>query len=243
MAKKKAHHEEHVDEAWLLPYADMLTLLLALFIVMFAMSQVDSKKMEALSQQFNIIFQGGTGIIETGGPAVVPKPSTAIQASATDAIQEAQILSELKSAIDQKIKENGLSGRINADLSKEGLLISMQAAVLFNSGEAVVLPSVQPLLMEISKVLQPLDNHVRIAGHTDNVPINTRQFRSNWDLSAMRAINVMNYMVDYGGLQPAKMSIQAYGEYLPKADNATQEGRALNRRIEILVISNTPQKP
>ncbi len=238
MGKKKVHHEEHVDETWLIPYADMLTLLLALFIVMFAMSQVDKKKATALSEQFNIIFMGGTGILETGGAAVVPKPNAPISAAATAAEKEAQKMQELKDRLEQGIADHGLSGKVDVTLDREGLSITVQDAILFNSGEAVVLDSVQPLLIEIAKLLKPLDNNVRVAGHTDNVPIHTSEFRSNWDLSAMRAINVMNYLVDYGGLQPQKLSIQAFGQFRPKAGNDTAEGKALNRRIEIFVINN-----
>ncbi len=229
---KKVHHEEHVDESWLLPYADLLTLLLALFIVMFAMSQVDQKKMEALSAQFKVIFSGGAGLMEKDGTSIMPQSMPPAQGPQP----KADAMAGMQSSLEQKIANSGFSDQVIVTLRPEGLNISIQDVVLFQSGQATVLEGVKPLLLEISNMLSTQENAIRISGHTDDHPINTREFRSNWDLSAIRAINVMNFMVDSGKLQPEKLSIQAYGEYMPAASNETEEGRSQNRRIEILVI-------
>ena len=125
-------------------------------------------------------------------------------------------------------------------LNSDGLEISIQDVVLFNSGEADVLNNLSPLLLEISNMLHGLDNEIKVVGHTDNVPIKNEKFRSNWDLSAMRAINVMNFMVDSGEISADKVSIQAYGEYMPKFSNTTEDGRAKNRRVEIFVVRKYP---
>ena len=244
MVKKKEHHEEHVDETWLIPYADMLTLLLALFIVMFAMSKVDSEKLSQVSQQLNVIFAGGSGIIESSSGADSSSMANAIVEAAKEAAANASAgiaaeenkMNELKAKLDQEIAREGYSDKVVTELNKDGLYIAIQDVILFNSGEAVVLNEVSPLLTEISSLIRDLENKIRIVGHTDNVPINTVKFRSNWDLSAMRAINVMNFMVDTGKLRQDKISIQAYGEYMPRFDNATAANRAKNRRVEIFII-------
>ncbi|QAA34467.1 flagellar motor protein MotB [Clostridium manihotivorum] len=247
MKKKKEHHEEHVDETWLIPYADMLTLLLALFIVMFAMSKVDQQKLQRLSAEFSVIFSGGSSVMAEGGTsstAVVQSEAanagTATEKSNTE--KEEDAMNEVKKNLESEIQSKGYSDKVKIELNKEGLEISIQDAVLFNSGDAQVLKTVNPLLVEISNMIKGLDNEIKVVGHTDNVPITTSKFRSNWDLSAMRAINVMNFMVGSGGVNTDKISIQAYGEHRPKYSNDTAEGRAKNRRVEIFIIRKYTQQ-
>ena len=243
MSKKKQHHEEHVDEAWLLPYSDMLTLLLALFIVMFALGQTDKAKFEALSRQFNIIFAGGTGVMQQDGSSMIPMDGEGGQNTTTgvyDTKTEEDKMTEIKKMLEQEIGKEGYSDKVKVNLTSEGLEITIQDAVLFNSGEAEIRGDVSLLLSKLSDMLHDLDNKVKIVGHTDNVPISNYKFRSNWDLSAMRAINVMNYMVTSTGITADRASIEAHGEYAPKYDNSTEEGRAKNRRVEIIVIRKYP---
>ncbi|MFW2489314.1 flagellar motor protein MotB [Clostridium chromiireducens] len=242
MSRKKQHHEEHVDEAWLLPYSDMLTLLLALFIVMFAMGQTDKAKMQAMAKEFNIIFAGGSGMMDKDGNSMIPMEDAgeSDSISTNDSQIEEDKMTEIKKKLEQEIKQEGYADKIKVDLNGEGLDIAIQDVVLFNSGEADVLKEVSPVLLKISKMLNGLDNQIRVAGYTDNVPISNGKFRSNWDLSAMRAINVMNFMVSSGGIKQDNVSIQAYGEYKPKTSNSTEEGKAQNRRVEIYVVRNFP---
>lgn len=237
MSKKKVHHEEHIDETWLIPYADMLTLLLALFIVMFAMSKINNEKMEKFSEQFNIIFAGGSGVMEKDGTSLIPMDDIPVP-KLTE--QEQDKMNTIKENLEEEIKKSGYSDKVNVTLNGEGLQISIQDIVLFDSGKADVIESVHPMLNHISDLLKSLDNNIKVVGHTDNVPIKTPQFRSNWDLSAMRAINVMNFLIDNGGLVPERFSFQGYGQYSPKYDNATDEGKAKNRRVEIILIRKYP---
>lgn len=232
MRNKKVHHEEHADESWLIPYADMLTLLLALFIVMFAMGQTDKEKLRKVSEQFNIIFSSGTGVLqqEGGGDSVLENSS----------IIEEDKMTEVKLMLQEEIKSKGYNDKVKVELNKEGLSISVQDAASFNSGDAELLKEFSPLLIQISAMLQKLDNEIKIVGHTDNVPINNDKFNSNWDLSSMRAINVMKFMVNVGKLDASKFSIQAFGEYMPKFDNSTEAGRAKNRRVEIVLVRKFP---
>lgn len=242
MSKKKQHHEEHVDEAWLLPYSDMLTLLLALFIVMFAMGQTDKSKFQAMAQEFSVIFAGGSAMMNNSGDsAVIPTGSpTEDQAIKSDSELEEDKMAEVKKQLEQEIQQEGYADKIKVELNGDGLDIAIQDVVLFNSGEADVLQNVSPLLSKISDMLQGLDNKIKVVGHTDNVPISNSKFRSNWDLSAMRAINVMNFMTTTGKVAQDRMSIQAYGDQMPKYSNDTEEGRAKNRRVEIVVARKHP---
>jgi chemotaxis protein MotB len=238
MKSKKQHHEEHVDETWLLPYSDMLTLLLALFIVMFAMSKVDQQKFQRLSQEFNAIFTGGTGILnDTGGKSKTALSTVgATSNKKTNLVMEQDQMTQIKSKLQQEIKSGGYQDRIGINLNSEGLTISIQDNVIFNSGEAEVLSKFDPVLVHISNMIKPLDNDIRVSGHTDNIPIKSGKFNSNWDLSYERALNVMNFLVDIGQLKPQKFSIQAYGEYNNKYDNSTEAGRAKNRSVDILIV-------
>ncbi len=248
MGKKKAHHEEHIDETWLIPYADMLTLLLALFIVMFAMSEVDKTKMITLAQQFNVIFAGGAGIVEQGGKSVISPIQTPEGTSSegqkpvidSKAAEDAE-MQNIQAALEAEMQKTGYSDTIKIGLTKEGLDISIEAAILFEPGSANVLKGVNPPLLKICGALNRFDNEIVVMGFTDNVPVSSNQFRSNWDLSAMRAINVMNFMVKSGKLKEDKMSVRAFGEFKPKYDNSTVTGRAKNRRVEIFVARKFTQ--
>lgn len=245
MSKKKQHHEEHADESWLLPYADLLTLLLALFIVMFAMGKVDQEKLEEMSREFNIIFAGGTGIFEKEGKSIIEKGTKGEGSSSKEGTnkeskenKETEELNDIKEKIQEEVKNSDYANKVNAVLMNEYLEITIQDVVLFDLGGAEILSNVYPMMKKIASTLKNLenDNNIRIVGHTDNIPINTEKFRSNWDLSAMRAINVMNFMVKEADLNPKHISVQAYAEFMPKFDNSTAEGRAKNRRVEILVF-------
>lgn len=237
--KKKEHHEEHMDETWLIPYSDMLVLLLALFIVMFSMSQVDKEKFKKVSEQFNVIFSDSGEGVQEGGSTSISFDNSSTSA-VSDTITEQDTINEFKKMLEQEIQSGGYADRVKVELDKEGLQISIQDIILFNSGDAEVLNKVTPLLLQISKMLKGLDNNIRIVGHTDNIPIKNEKFRSNWDLSAARAINVMSFMVDSGGMNPEKLSIQAYGQYMPKYNNSTEEGRSKNRRVEIFIVRKYP---
>lgn len=240
MGRKKVHHDEHVDETWLIPYADMLTLLLALFIVMFAISKVDNKKFKDMSEQFNVIFSGTSSVVDGGEGAIENFSPSGSQGTSLNTIEE-NTMKEIKKALDEKISGSSYSNKVKTSLNEGGLKISIQDAILFNSGDAGVLKEVEPLLLQISDMLRSLDNDVKIAGHSDNVPIHNSKFSSNWELSAMRAINVMNYMVGTGGINQGRVSVEAFADQRPEYNNETEEGRAKNRRVEIFIIRKYPK--
>jgi chemotaxis protein MotB len=237
VARKKKHHEEHMDESWLIPYADILTLLLALFIVLFAMSQVDQNKFQEIKQALESIFKGGVGIMTTdkGIDAVEQYPDVAFE-TPTDYIAEEITLKQKKEVLDEYFKKQGLENVVTSVITEYGLQISIQDVALFESGKATLRTDSLKVLDHLASVLSGLNNEIRIAGHTDNLPINTPEFPSNWELSTQRSLTVMKYLLKTGHLQPHRFSTIGHGEYRPIASNDTNEGRAKNRRVEILIL-------
>lgn len=242
---RKKHHEEHIDETWLIPYADMLTLLLALFIVLFAVSSVDAEKYQKLMISFNESFQGGSGVLEHPNPlpeeTITPNESQQREKRDHEDLKarERLDLKRLQEEIDEYIKENNLSAELETSLSSDGLLLTILDNALFYSGSAEVRPDAKRLAETISTLLvtNPPRNIV-IAGHTDNRPINNAEFRSNWDLSSKRAINFLKILLENEDLNPRNLSATSYGEYHPVASNESSEGRAKNRRVEVLILPN-----
>ncbi|WP_059048688.1 flagellar motor protein MotB [Paenibacillus senegalimassiliensis] len=250
MSKKNKHqdHEEHADESWLLPYSDLMTLLLALFIVLFGMSNIDAQKFQEMSEAFNGVFTGGVGILNenamisnlntSNSETDLPKSSSDLIARQDELKrQEQQNLEELKQQLDNYIQQNGLTEDLDTNLNQSQLMITISDNALFPSGEAEVKPEARMLAKAISVMLQEFpDYEVIVSGHTDNVPINTYQFPSNWDLSSVRALNFMKILLFNEHLDPKKFSAIGYGEYHPVAENDTATGRAQNRRVEVSII-------
>ncbi|MFT4412347.1 flagellar motor protein MotB [Fredinandcohnia humi] len=240
--KKKAHHDEHMDESWLVPYADVLTLLLALFIVLFAASSVDAQKFKALASSFNNIFNGGTSFLEHESPEPVEVKSIEPEKENEEEEkkqQEQEELKELQKKINGYIEENGLNLSLQTRLRDDGLLVTLKDGAFFDSASAKVRPEDAELAREISEllVMNPPRNII-VSGHTDNVPINNREFKSNWHLSVMRSVNFLAVLLENEKLNPSHFSSRGLGEFEPIASNDTPEGRKQNRRVEILILPN-----
>lgn len=260
MSRKHRHeeHEEHVDESWLIPYADLLTLLLALFIVLYSMNSVDVKKFEEMSKAFNIALSTGSGVLtetaivksgeddgkkqdEEGGK-IDSKDQSKDQTDAEKAReelvkQEQKDLEDLKKKVDAYIKKNGLTTDLETKLNLSQLMITISDNALFAPAQANVKPESKALAIAIGKMLQQYpDYEVIVSGHTDTTPISTVFFKSNWDLSSMRAIRFMDILLENKQLKPERFSAIGYGEYRPVADNKTAAGKAKNRRVEVSII-------
>jgi chemotaxis protein MotB len=239
MSKKKHDHEEHVDESWLIPYADILTLLLALFIVLFAQSQTDKSKIEQLSTEFQNAFNGTSGLMTQ--PSMTKDETSRKQVTADEnkmmkSVSENSDLRATKEKIDQKIEEQGLENKVSTSLNQDGLTIILTDEVLFSSGDAKLRSEHLQLIDAIAFILGDLENPVKMNGFTDNQPINNSIYPSNWELSTARSTSVLKYILDKNPrLEPTRFSSSGFGEYKPIADNSTVEGRKLNRRVEIVV--------
>ncbi|OKP83303.1 flagellar motor protein MotB [Paenibacillus helianthi] len=254
MSKKTRHeeHEEHADESWLLPYSDLMTLLVALFLAMYAMSATDAQKFEQMAQAFKSVFNGGSGVLEYKSDAPtntqmdqgkeekmnnVIAPNTGKDEIAKLKQKEQEELEKLKKQFDQYIKNNGLTDLLSTKLNQSQLTITISDNALFSSGQAVVKDDSRQLAKSISTMLQQFpDYDVLVEGHTDNIPISNSEYPSNWDLSVARALQFMKILLLNPYLDPVKFSPIGYGEYHPIADNSTAAGRAKNRRVEVSIL-------
>ena len=249
---KKEHHEEHIDETWLIPYADLLTLLLALFIILFATSKVDTKKYIQVMQGLNSAFNGGVSVFEESDTISLDdvsaneiksfqeKNQEQAQALKDRINKEKQDMEAIKKKLDVFINENGLTLQLQTNVTNDMLKITIQDYALFDSGMAVVKPEAQKLAAVISDMLSMYpDYKVEVAGHTDNIPIKNDEFDSNWDLSSRRSLNFMKYLLKSNNINQARFRSIGYGEYQPIDTNKTPEGRAKNRRVDVNIIRNT----
>ncbi|UVI33445.1 flagellar motor protein MotB [Paenibacillus spongiae] len=257
MYKKHKHKnlEEHIDESWLIPYADLLTLLLALFIVLFAMSSLDAKKFEEMSKAFGSALSSGKGIPDKsnaiivsddwiGSKSRVSRESSGNQQQEENDRQIEKLMNEeqaklgkIRNQIDQYIQSKGLTTQLDTILDESQLTITIRDNALFQSGQAIVKPESRKLAIAISKILEQYPEYeIIVAGHTDNLPISTKQFKSNWDLSAKRALRFMDIMLMNKNLDPERFSAIGYSEFRPIASNATDAGRAKNRRVEVTIV-------
>ena len=246
MSKKRGHdsHEEHMDESWLIPYADLLTLLLALFIVLFASSSVDKDKYSAMAQALHSVF-GGAGVLPDNS-GVIPELPPGLDIFPTpdgtdgNALENIELenLQKLQADLQRHFTSEGLDTSINMHIDERGLVISLHDSVLFDSGKADIRPEYISMLIKTGEIINNLDNYIRVEGHTDNVPINSFRFDSNWELSSIRATTVVRLFVSSSGIVPEKLLAVGYGQYRPVADNNTSEGRAKNRRVDIIILSS-----
>ena len=257
MSKKRRQKkpDEKMDESWLLPYADMLTLLLALFIVLFAMSEVDSKKFQQLAAVFQTEFTSGdAGILDEEVSIVPDDTEPESTGDIIDEIEEKkdkddkdealksleseefQNLLAMKDEIDAYILKNRLDDIIGTQLTGEGLLITVRTDITFDSGSAKVKKNGKEIAKEIASFLDKDRPHeVVINGHADDVPVSNAEFASNWELSSMRAIQFMYLILDESDIEPQYFSAKGFGEYHPIVPNTSEENRAKNRRVEVLI--------
>ncbi len=231
MSKRKhIKSEQENGESWLLPYSDLITLLLAIFIVLFAVSQIDVQKAKSISEEFreSMMTQSHTEQINK---------ERLKEITSGDVSVELQQLEDLKTRLDQMLEEENMSDFVSTYIDKRGLVITLSNAILFDSGSAIIKEKYENAMIGIAAIVNTIDNYIRIEGHTDNVPMNSDIYPSNWELSSARAISVVRLFIYQTGALPDKFLAVGYGEYRPIADNSTEEGRAKNRRIDIIVLS------
>ncbi len=267
-------HEEHGNhEAWVIPYADLLTLLMAMFIALFAMSTVDQTKVQAVANGFkeaiggkvkDSVFSGqksGSAAIDGNGQGPSLQDGGSSSNPTADSVSQAQLQAILKSqtrltaaqhaqleslqgvenAIVTAAKSHGVGDKISLELQNRGLVVRIVTdQVLFDSGSAVIKPEGRDIVAIVGAALQRLDNIVIVEGHTDNVPLSNSPYMSNWGLSGARAGAVADVLIALG-IDPQRVETHGYADTRPIATNATAQGRALNRRVDIVVQSKVIQ--
>jgi len=247
--RSNKHAEKDNSERWLLSYADFITLLMVFFVILYSMSTVTTEKYNALLLSFSEAMGGVSGTSGTGvgtGPGAsippdivpptaspyVPPPGSGDQADQA----EQKALEAVQQKIEQALQEYGLLDTVRLSIDDRGLVIILADVTTFESGSADIMPSFIPELVVIANILSDVDNYIRIEGHTDNVPTGNLNYPSNWELSTARATTLVQLFVHNSSIDPGKLSAVGYGEYRPIASNDTVEGRAQNRRVEIIVV-------
>jgi len=271
MSAKRRHkggheEEEHEnEERWLVSFADMMTLLFCLFMVLFAISSVNTSKFESLQKALENAFSGkilsgGEAVMESGSAkppedpsAEPPLPSlTPLQALAETSIaktkseaakREEQDFKALKRRIDALVKKEGLTGKVQTTIRKRGLVVELLTDnVFFDSGQAMLKPPAFRLLSQLGAVLRVEDQHpIVVEGHTDSQPISTSQYPSNWELSGARASAVVRTFIS-DGVSRGRISGALYGAENPTASNSTPQGRSRNRRVDV-ILTRLHQEP
>ncbi|HYE36803.1 flagellar motor protein MotD [Methylocaldum sp.] len=260
MARRKHSEEEHENlERWLVSYADFITLLFAFFVVMYAISSVNEGKYRVLSESLSAVFKepqkdhnlGHTlEPIQIGqlkkGEDILGEPSTPAGSTSSESMAELAgedlkaEQAQLESLADQI--EAALSPYIQDDLvavKRHDLWVEveMKSGMFFSSGKADLSKESLPMFYRMSEIFREIDNAIHVEGHTDNLPISTAEFPSNWALSSARAAVVVNQLMS-NGIDPRRMAAIGYGEHHPIADNKTEEGRYQNRRVVIVLMSD-----
>ncbi len=251
-------HDGSGGMRWLLTYADLITLLMAFFIIMYAMSDLDKEKYAQVAASLRVALGGGGGSLvvvgQGGGDAKLPKDLQE-KFEATEAAKEAarqseqptiQIRPGAKAQGDQELLELGQQivadlkthGRFHVYSNERGVVISLLGSALFDSGQAVIRPQAQPLLATIAERLRSVPNDVSVEGSADDRPINTPEFPSNWELSSRRATEVVRYLVEQHQLDSRRFIVVGYGDMRPVFDNSTAEGRANNRRVDLVILKD-----
>ncbi len=220
---------------WLITYADLITLLLAFFIVLYAMNRTEQVKFSlvahALARQFDSKSIVGSGI----GPSIITNNSGTQAQKATP--QQLQSMNHLQNKLQQAINQSGLSRQVSVTSNQRGVEVSLDATTLFAPGSAVLSHRALMLLRDLGGPLGMVPNDIEVVGYTDSTPIHTAQYPSNWQLSAMRAANVVYVLSHDPEINPGRLSLLGFGQYHPVASNATAAGRARNRRVNILVLN------
>lgn len=240
--------KEQGSPAWMTTYGDMVTLLLTFFILLFTFSSLDVQRFQEVMSAIQHSFMGRTGIMEG---TVEPMPADQERLDVAEATLEEiaaalgereqtvlEMLHELEETYEEVkafLQRAGLEDDVQLRLEERGIVLELPEHILFDSGEAELKPDFLPALDLLVELLVGLPNQLIVEGHTDNVPIQTFQYPSNWELSVARSVTVARYLVEENDIDPRRMVATGYGEYHPIDTNETAEGRARNRRVTLVI--------
>jgi Flagellar motor protein len=234
------------SERWLLTYSDLMNLLMILFILLYSMSNVDQVKYDRLAQSLSSAFgsdsilQGSNGIqnniLQSITPGIQVSPGSTATGNGKTSITTKKDMENLKETIDKVLNQYHAGKSISTSIEKRGLVISFQDNVFFDSGDDQLKAEMKSGLDRIDVLLNRITNSILVEGHTDNVPISSSKFSSNWQLSACRAANVAQYIEEQGKIEGKRLTPVGYGPNRPIASNDTESGRSKNRRINLVIL-------
>jgi chemotaxis protein MotB len=236
-------------DRWLVSYADFMTLLFALFVVLFAFAKADQKKQAQVTESIDAAFRS-LGIFPessrlhskgvAGGSEQAVAPMNIVMGE--DVLAPAKVkddLDQVRRELQQTLSNQVAQHTVSIQMGRDGLVISLREAGFFNSGSATPRPETLPTLRQIAASLGRTPYDLRIEGHTDNIPIHTAEFDSNWELSSARATRIARLFLDMHALPADRLSAAGYAEFHPVASNSAPEGRAQNRRVDLVVLPRT----
>lgn len=228
MQRKKKKKNDINANAWMDTYADTITLLLTFFILLYSFSTTDNKKLKLIAAAFKDQIAGLSTDVED-----VPDIDIENVELGTGEKSPYDILVD---EVTEIINKNGLTEVVKIREEDAGVVLQLSDSILFDLGKAEMKSDSIAILDVISTIIPNIENEIMVQGHTDNIPISSAQYKSNWELSAARAVNVIKYFIETKGFDPTRFSATGYGEYRPLVDNSTEENRAINRRVDILIV-------
>lgn len=234
MARRRVKQEQVKTDQWLIPFSSTVLVLLILFILSYSFSTNDQQDLSSIPTS----LQG----ILTGKGAEVKNESTVDTGNTISDLEKKKNTNEIYEKTKKFIAENKLGTSVELKQDDRGVVLQLKDSVLFESGKADLIPDSKNLLDKLGNLIKTVPNNIIVEGHTDNVPINTYRFQSNWDLSASRAVSVVKFFVDQENVDAARFTASGYGEYRPIVDNSTAENRAKNRRVNILIVTSEREK-
>lgn len=247
MARKKFDEEQDSHDRWLVSYADLVTLLFAFFVVMYAISSVNEGKYRVLSEALGTAFGRPPRVVPEAPPSVEPglpeRPkSLSRQKRRGDAAlrREREHMTGMARDILKALSPLVSQGKVRVTQTNRGVNVEINASVLFATGDAKLTSESGQVLKAVAHVLKDDDHDIQVEGHTDNIPISTPMFPSNWELSAVRASSVVRLFFD-NGIAESRLVAVGHGANQPVASNDTPEGRVRNRRVEVMILSGLPE--
>ncbi|GEN45930.1 flagellar motor protein MotS [Alkalibacillus haloalkaliphilus] len=246
MKPKKRAQPKRSAPIWMVTYSDMVTLILVFFILLFSMSQIDAVKFNAVAESYrqNVIFDFMPSAVPLEDPTDYEEGDMPEEDEDEDVAEEEEVteaedqenLEQLYEEIQDYLDEHELNDVITASQTDRGVVLVLQERVLFSSGEAELIDDFLPFLDKVAVLLNNIPNDVEVEGHTDDVPIDTYRFPSNWELSTARASSVIRYFIDQHSLDPTRFQATGFAEFKPVSDNATEEDLQRNRRVEVIIL-------
>lgn len=242
MARKKKKAAESGGATWLDTYADTVTLLMTFFVLLYSMSTIDENKLKQLSEAFNEVMQGKPAdsilqynLYDGEVPLVGGESKYEDIGDLSDATEQTY------EEVSRYVEENQLQQDIEIRKDERGIILQVKDSILFETGSSALKPDSTQILDKISELISTLPNSIKIEGHTDNVPIKTSKYESNWELSSDRAVKVLRYFTEVKKLNGGRFTAEGCGEYSPIVPNTSDENRAMNRRVNILLVANNEE--
>jgi chemotaxis protein MotB len=261
VTRKKRRPGSFSHDRWLVSYADFIALLFAFFVVMYASAQVDKRRAGRLAMAIQVAFQE-LGVFDSSNTQIPIQDQNAMPFQTVQTVEnaeraadlkrivnpmkgtvttsaEAQSLQEAQSAIEKALAPEIRRNAVSMTMRREGLVISLKEMGFFDSASPTIRPDAMGAITRLAAILRDRPENLRIEGHTDNLPIHNAKFASNWELSTARATEMIILLIMHYGLPPNRLSAAGYAEFHPTATNSTPEGRAQNRRLDIVILAPT----